>query len=143
MAVTAAQIKKVVKVASGIIYAQEGNYGSVNKNDNKHGMSIGKCQWNAYWGRALPLLQAIVNKDQEQAKEILGETLYNEIAGSSAGAWNKQERVATEEEAKAISELLSTPQGKEVQDDLADEDITRYVKNGVKAGVVSLKALAY
>ena len=143
MAVTAAQIKKIVKVASGIIYAQEGNYGSVNKNDNKHGMSIGKCQWNAYWGRALPLLQTIVNKDHEQAKEILGETLYNEIAGSSAGAWNKQERAATEEEAKAISKLLSTPQGKEAQDDLADNDITVYVKNGVKTGVVSLKALAY
>lgn len=143
MAVTAAQIKKIVKVASGIIYAQEGNYGSVNKNDNKHGMSIGKCQWNAYWGRALPLLQTIVNKDHEQAKEILGETLYNEIAGSSAGAWNKQERAATEEEAKAISKLLSTPQGKEAQDDLTDNDITVYVKNGVKTGVVSLKALAY
>ena len=143
MAVTAAQIKKVVKVASGIIYAQEGNYGSVNKNDNKHGMSIGKCQWNAYWGRALPLLQTIVNKDHKQAKEILGETLYSEIAGSSAGAWNKQERAATEEEAKAISQLLSTPQGKEAQDDLADNDITTYVKNGVKTGVVSLKALAY
>ena len=143
MAVTAAQIKKVVKVASNIIYSQEGNYGSVNKNDNKHGMSIGKCQWNAYWGRALPLLQTIVNKDHEQAKEILGETLYNEIAGSSAGAWNKQERAATEEEAKAISKLLSTPQGKETQDDLADNDITAYVKNGVKTGVVSLKALAY
>lgn len=53
MAVTAAQVKKVVKVASGIIYSQEGNYGSVNRNDNNHGMSIGKCQWNAYWGRAL------------------------------------------------------------------------------------------
>ena len=26
MAVTAAQVKKVVKVASGIIYSQEGNY---------------------------------------------------------------------------------------------------------------------
>jgi len=143
MAVTAAQVKKVVKVASSIIYAQEGNYDSVNKNDNKHGMSIGKCQWNAYWGRALPLLQTIVNKDNEQAKEILGETLYNEIAGSSAGAWNKQERAATEEEAKAISELLSTPQGKEAQDDLADNDITAYVKNGVKTGIVSLKALAY
>ncbi len=143
MAVTAAQIKKVVKVASGIIYSQEGNYGSVNKNDNKHGMSIGKCQWNAYWGRALPLLQTIVNKDNEQAKKILGETLYNEIAGSSAGAWNKQERAATEEEAKAISKLLNTPQGKEAQDDLADTDITAYVKNGVKTGVVSLKALAY
>lgn len=143
MAVTAAQIKKVVKVASGIIYSQEGNYGSVNKNDNNHGMSVGKCQWNAYWGRALPLLQTIVNKDWEQAKEILGEALYTEIAGSSPNAWNKQVRAATEEEAKAISKLLSTPQGKEAQDDLADEDITRYVKNGVKVGIVSLKALAY
>lgn len=143
MAVTAAQIKKVVKVASSIIYSQEGNYGSVNKNDNKHGMSIGKCQWNAYWGRALPLLQTIVNKDQEQAQEILGEALYNEIAGSSVDAWNKKERAATEAEAKAISKLLSTPQGKEVQDDLADADITAYVKNGVKTGLVSLKALAY
>ena len=79
MAVTAAQVKKVVKVASGIIYSQEGNYGSVNRNDNNHGMSIGKCQWNAYWGRALPLLKSIVEKDQEQAKEILGDALYTEI----------------------------------------------------------------
>lgn len=143
MTVTAAQIKEVVNVASGIIYAQEGNYGSVNRNDNKHGMSIGKCQWNAYWGRALPLLQSIVKKDTEQAKKILGENLYNEIAESSKNAWNKQEREATEAEAKAISELLKTPQGKEVQDDLANKDITAYVKNGMKAGLVSLKALAY
>ena len=99
MAVTTAQIKKVVSVASGIIYSQEGNYGSVNRNDNSHGMSVGKCQWNAYWGRALPLLQSIVKKDTEQAKKILGESLYNEIAGSSTDAWNKQERAATEEEA--------------------------------------------
>lgn len=143
MAVTAAQIKKVVKVASGIIYSQEGNYGSVNRNDNSHGMSIGKCQWNAYWGRALPLLKSIVEKDHEQAKKILGDALYTEIAGSSADAWNRQEREASEEEAKVISELLTTKDGKEVQDDLADADITGYVKNGVKIGLVSLKALAY
>ena len=143
MAVTTAQIKKVAKVASGIIYAQEGNYGSVNRNDNKHGMSIGKCQWNAYWGRALPLLQTIINADQDQGKKILGDNLYNEIAGSSPKAWNNKEREATEEEAKAISELLTTKQGKEAQDTLAETDITQYVKNGVKAGLVSLKALAY
>ena len=141
--VTAAQIKEVVEVASGIIYAQEGNYGSVNKNDNNHGMSIGKCQWNAYWGRALPLLQTIVKADEAQAKEILGDTLYKEIAESKASAWNKQVRAATEEEAKALSSLLSTEQGKKAQDELADADITRYVKNGVKVGIVSLKALAY
>ena len=106
-------------------------------------MSIGKCQWNAYWGRALPLLKSIVEKDQERAKEILGDALYTEIAGSSVDAWNRQEREATEEEAKAISKLLTTKDGKEVQDDLADADITGYVKNGVKIGLVSLKALAY
>ncbi|MDD3040520.1 hypothetical protein [Bacteroides sp.] len=143
MAVTAAQVKKVVKVASGIIYAQEGNYGSVNKNDNDHGMSIGKCQWNAYWGRALPLLQTIVNADKVQAKELLGDNLYKEIAESGADAWNKKKRVATDEEAKKLSALLSSNQGKKAQDELADADITVYVKNGVKVGVVSLKALAY
>ncbi len=143
MTVTAAQVKKVVKVASGIIYSQEGNYGSVNKNDNKHGMSIGKCQWNAYWGRALPLLQSVVKANEAQAKEILGEILYSEIAGNGADYWNKKERAATEEEAKALSILLATEQGKKVQDELADEDISRYVKNGVKTGLVSLKALAY
>lgn len=112
MSVTAAQIKKVVKVASGIIYAQEGNYGSVNRNDNDHGMSIGKCQWNAYWGRALPLLQTIVNADKVQAKELLGDNLYKEIAESGADAWNKKKRVATEEEAGKLSALLSSAQGK-------------------------------
>lgn len=143
MSVTAAQIKKVVKVASGIIYAQEGNYGSVNRNDNDHGMSIGKCQWNAYWGRALPLLQTIVNADKVRAKELLGDNLYKEIAESGADAWNKKKRVATEEEAGKLSALLSSAQGKKAQDELADADITVYVKNGVKVGIVSLKALAY
>ena len=69
MAVTAAQVKKVVKVASGIIYSQEGNYGSVNRNDNNHGMSIGKCQWNAYWGRALPLLKSIVERSNRRGSQ--------------------------------------------------------------------------
>lgn len=143
MGVTTAQIKKVVKVASGIIYAQEGNYASVNKNDNNHGMSIGKCQWNAYWGRALPLLQTVTKAVGEQAKKILGDTLYNEIAGSGADAWNKKKRVATETEANALSVLLVTEQGKKIQDELADKDITQYVKNGAKTGLISLKALAY
>ena len=143
MSVTAAQIKKVVKVASGIIYSQEGNYGSVNKNDNDHGMSIGKCQWNAYWGRALPLLQTIVKANEKQAQDILSESLYKEIAESKPNAWDKQKRTATEEEAKELSALLSTKEGKQAQDKAADEDITAYVKNGVKTGLVSLQALAY
>lgn len=141
--VTAAQIKKVVEVASDIIYSQEGNYGTVNKNDNEHGMSIGKCQWNADAGRALPLLQTIVKANDEQAKKILGESLYKEITGSKSSAWSNKGRTATAEEAKAIFALLTSEEGKKAQDNLAEKDITRYVNNGVKNGVVSLKALAY
>lgn len=143
MAVTEAQVKKVVEVVSGIIYSLEGEYGSVNKNDNNRGMSIGKCQWNAYWGRALPILKSVVEKDRRQAKMILGDALYTEISESSASAWNRKARKASEEEAKAISKLLTTKDGKEVQDDVANADITGYVKNGIKTGLVSLKALAY
>ena len=141
--ITAAQVKQVVSVASGIIYSQEGNYGTVNKNDNEHGMSIGKCQWNADAGRALSLLQTIVKANDAQAKKILGASLYKEITESKSSAWNNQGRAATAEEAKAISALLTSKEGKEAQDNLAEKDITRYINNGVKNGVVSLKALAY
>ncbi len=50
-----AQIKKVVSVASGIIYSQEGNYGSVNRNDNRHGnfntSHVSINQWGAEPGK--------------------------------------------------------------------------------------------
>ena len=66
--------KEVVQSAQVIIFGQEGNYGSVNTNDNG-AVSIGKVQWHG--GRALNLLKTICAAES-RAASILGR-LYREI----------------------------------------------------------------
>ena len=50
---------EIVLAAQKIIFGQEGNYGSVNANDNG-AVSVGKVQWHA--GRALDLLKKIARR---------------------------------------------------------------------------------
>ncbi|MBQ7985705.1 MAG: hypothetical protein IJ304_00360 [Clostridia bacterium] len=135
--------EEIIVNAAKIIIQNEGSYGSVNKNDNNHGMSIGKFQWNSYWGRALPLLQTIVKANPENAEEILGAELYDEIANNSADYWNHKNRTATDDEAERISELLATEEGKAAQDALIAVDAASYVDAGIKLGIVSGPALVY
>ena len=49
----------IAEKAAEIIFANEGNYGSVNKNDNG-AVSVGKVQWHG--NRALNLLRTIDRK---------------------------------------------------------------------------------
>jgi hypothetical protein len=127
-----------VSYACKIIFTNEGAYGSVNKNDNG-ALSIGEMQWHA--GRALSLLKTIVSDAASQAKTILGDALYNEIATAASGAWNK--RVLTADEASAVSKLLSGPQGKAAQDALASSDVKGYVLKGEGCGLKDCGALIY
>ncbi len=135
--------EEIIVSAAQIIIQNEGSYSSVNKNDNNHGMSIGKFQWNAYWGRALPLLQAIVKANPENAEEILGADLYDEIANNSADFWNHKNRTATDDEAERISELLATEEGMAAQDALIAVDAASYVDAGIGLGMISGPALVY
>ena len=66
---------EIVLAAQKIIFGQEGNYGSVNANDNG-AVSVGKVQWHA--GRALDLLKKICAAES-RAASILGAALYKEI----------------------------------------------------------------
>jgi len=127
-----------VKHAAEIIYANEGNYGSVNKNDNG-ALSIGKVQWHG--SRALSLMQTIVKANLAQAQTLLGATLYNEILNAKSDAWNA--RVVTADEAAKISSLLTTTAGKSAQDALANSDITTYVNKGMSYGLKDCGALIY
>lgn len=62
--------KEVAAAAAAIIFANEGNYSSVNANDNG-AVSVGKVQWHG--NRALSLLKEIAGKAREKtAKDILG-----------------------------------------------------------------------
>ncbi|MDF2636341.1 MAG: hypothetical protein K0R78_3215 [Pelosinus sp.] len=130
-------ITEIAKAAAKVIFANEGNYGSVNKNDNG-ALSVGKVQWHA--NRALNLIRTIVKSiGAEAAKEKLGNDLYNEILKTNN--WNT--RVVTAAEAAKLSDLLTTSQGKKAQDDLAIVDITAYVKKGQTYGLKDAGALIY
>lgn len=131
-------ITLAVKHAAQIIYANEGIYGSVNKNDNG-AVSIGKVQWHA--GRALSLMKTICSKNTEQAKHLLGSALYTEITTAVSSAWKT--RVANAAEAGAISKLLVTADGKAAQDALALADITVYAKKGQSYGLKDCGAIIY
>ena len=77
----AANFDDVLYAAMDIIQQNEGSYGSVNKNDNG-ALSVGWIQWHG--NRALNLLKDIVAANPSQAKNILGDALYNEITNSTS-----------------------------------------------------------
>lgn len=129
--------QKIVKRACEIIFSNEGNYGSVNKNDNG-ALSIGKVQWHA--GRALSLMRDIVAKDEAAATSILGITMVNEIKNKNTD-WSK--RTVSAGEAGRLTQILTTTIGKKLQDELAETDIYSYVKVGKSYGLTDEDALIY
>ncbi len=131
-------VAEIVDAAAEIIYRNEGNYSSVNANDNG-ALSIGKVQWHA--NRALSLLKTIVNANPSNALNILGSALYSEIITAASNAWTS--RTVNSTEKAAISALLSTPAGISAQDALALTDITSYVNHGINIGIRSSAALVY
>lgn len=128
---------QIIEAAAGIIFANEGGYGSVNRNDNG-AVSIGRVQWHA--NRALSLLRSIIGKNEAQAAQILSAGLKAEIM-SSGTSW--EARVVSAEEAALISALLTTQEGKKAQDALAAEDIGSYIKKGESYGLKDPGALIY
>lgn len=136
MAFTLEQKQRMTKRACEIIFSNEGDYGSVNKNDNG-AVSIGKVQWHA--GRALSLLKTIAKANKNQANQILGSALYNEVINSNN--WNT--RVVSQSEADKISKLLTTKEGKKAQDTLAESDVLSYINKGISYKLENEEALIY
>ncbi len=133
---SAATFNQIVNAATYIIIYNEGNYSTVVKND-VGALSIGVIGWHAT--NALNLLKDIIAKNPSQALSILGPTLYNEIITSSY--W--ETRIATSDEAAVISVLLSTTEGRQVQDETAARYISGYVQHGQKLGITEAEALVF
>lgn len=126
----------VVYAALELIFKNEGVYTSILANDNG-AVSLGRIGWHAT--RALTILQSIAEKNETQAKEMLGDTLYNEI--KTATSWNT--RVFTQEEKTIVSKLLATDESKAVQDYYAYSDIKGYILTGMGMGLLDGKVLVY
>ena len=133
---TTQQKTEIAKRGCTIIFANEGNYDSVNANDNG-ALSIGKVQWHG--NRAKSLLFAICNANTNQGNQTLGSTLYNEVKSSKD--WSK--RIVTQSEATKISTLLQTTTGKKIQDEQALSDVLTYVNKGISYGLTNAEALIY
>lgn len=127
---------EIAEKAAIIIFGNEGNYGSVNKNDNG-AVSVGKLQWHA--GRAAALLKNIIKAIGTNAEGIIGTALYTELkAGASWGT-----RTVTSAEVAKITAILTTNEGKAEQDKQAISDVTSYIKKGQSYGLTDAGALIY
>jgi hypothetical protein len=129
-------INKLVSIALPIIFSNEGNYGSVNKDDNG-AVSIGKIQWHG--NRALNLLKRIIKANDKPAQLILGQALYKEIKKSKDWGHRKVDSV----EARLISSFISASFSKAIQDQQAMDDVAGYIKAGQKLGLLDGKTLIY
>ena len=131
-------VDRVITASLTIIGYNEGNYASVNANDNG-ALSIGKLQWHA--GRALSLMRTIVNSlGATSAKSYIGETLYNEIVSSST-SWST--RKLSSDEKTLFAAILKTDASHTAQDNLARNDVGTYVNHGIQRGITSDAALVY
>lgn len=136
--VNAYDIDDIVNAAKAFTSSKEGNYNSINANDNG-AVSIGKVQWHG--ARALQLLKMIVEANPANAQSILTEALYNEIVNASLVSWNY--RCFTNEEAKIVAELLATQESKDAQEQLSFNDIKSYVIRAQSMGITDAKAIVY
>ena len=127
---------EIAKRACVIIFSNEGDYGSVNKNDNG-AISIGKVQWHG--NRAKALLLSICNSNANIANHTLGSNLYNEIKSNKD--WGS--RIVNTQEANKIKALLITDIGKKEQDKLALSDVLSYINKGISYGLSNPEALIY
>jgi len=133
----------ILNTAASMIRSHEGNYDSVNPDDNG-ALSIGCLQWHA--GRALNLCRSILEKDPEGALAILGESLYNEIL-DPATVWSYRtlfsDKNVSDDETDRMSDFISTDIGIAEQDALIKKDVSAYLDRAIGLGITDPAALVY
>ena len=133
------KVSKIAAKAYDIIHQSEGNYGSINEDDNGS-LSIGKIQWHGC--RAHDLLIKIISAvGTSRSQQILGTSLYNEIVNKDRNYWNT--RVVTKSEGEKLSELISTEEGKSIQDLQGYLDIENYISVVKGYGITNENAIVY
>ena len=126
----------IVNATKVTIRKYEGSYTSVNPNDNGR-LSVGKMQWNG--DRAKSLLKLIVVKNTQNARTILGDSLYGEILNNNT--WNK--RILNTDETAKIKALLGTNESIQAQDEQEDSDVRVYINHIYNAGIRNAAAVLY
>ncbi len=130
----------VVERAVDLLSTMESSedYASV-ANDSNGSPSVGILQWNN--SRAVDLIKKIMLADPGAALTLLGEALYQEIESCSADGWG--DRALESDQKKALSALLKTDIGKQIQVEQAYSDVASYINKARSLGIVDANALVY
>lgn len=129
--------ENIIKKAAEMIYSSEGDYASVNRDDNG-AVSVGRIQWHGT--RALKLLKKIIRQMGEaDALYHVSDALCREIL--SAQSWSH--RTLGEEEGYMLASLLSSECGRAVQDETARTDVEAYLTHAHTLGVTDEAALIF
>lgn len=128
----------LLELAVQVIFGNEGNYESVNWNDNG-AISIGKIQWHA--NRAKNLLKLIRTKNESKFDEKASGTSLTSDLNSDWSNWiYYSEESAT---GKALKSILATDESHTAQDEQALEDVNGYISTAQAGGITDPKCLIY
>jgi hypothetical protein len=122
----------LISIAEVIIFGNEGDYDSINANDNGS-LSIGKLQWRA--SRARDLLKQIKKSGIQLPVNISNDLNQNDIFWAA--------RTLNDSETSALRPLLKTDEGRAAQDNQASEDVKFYIKTGWGLGILDDQAVVY
>ena len=126
----------LVEALKGFFAVAEGDYGAVNANDGG-AVSLGLLQWHG--PRALELLRFAL-EGWPGCANYLTPALYQEIVDPGTG-WSR--RTLTAAEARCVSALLSSADGRAAQDAQARQDILGYLSLCRSWGMATDATAAY
>lgn len=134
----------LAEIAASIIFANEGNYESVNWNDNG-AISIGKIQWHA--NRARNLMTKIRNKNVSKFDNTFSSNGAGNFAGTylaSSCSWGSMKYWSAGcPIGKGIKATLATDESHKAQDEQALEDVQGYLDSAGKGGITDPGCLIY
>lgn len=130
------QVSRVVPALKAFFAGAEGDYGSVNADDNG-AVSVGLLQWHGE--RALELLRIALERYPITANYLTPE-LYREITDPDTD-WDN--RILTQREKTCVSAMLDSREGRILQDEAAETDICGYLEEGWAAGMRTDETILY
>lgn len=128
----------LAELAAEVIFGNEGNYTSVNWNDNG-AISIGKIQWHA--NRARDLLLDIRSKNTDKFDSTASGTSITSDLSQNWSHWTNYS--AGSPTGNALKSILGSDESKKAQDETAISDVQSYITTIQKGGITDPATVIY
>lgn len=115
----------------GAVSGNEGNFSTITKNDNGHGVSVGIRQWNQKVGELPDLLKSMHDKDPDKFNNIFGKYSNN----LQSESWVRHANMAGNHDLmNRMKTALADPEFQQVQVDKARDFTNRTIQTAKNFG---------